>query len=208
MAKRHRQAGFTLKELALTIAVVAVLFAVLGPFLRKWQEREQSKYACASNMRQLGLALAQYTQDDDQVLPPGKNASGNGWAGQLYQYTKTIGTYKCPYDPHEGNYISYAANRNLTGLNVQKLASPSATVALYEFSTLNCDPSTPEAVSATGTSAPQDSTRHDPTTFALNFVLADGHVKMLLPAQVSNGPSAVSPKILPSGKIVRTFAVK
>lgn len=91
---------------------------------------------------------------------------------------------------------------------MKTLTDPTATVALYEFSTLNCDPSTPEAVSATGLSAPQDSTRHDPKTFALNFLLADGHVQMLTPAQVSNGPGAVSPKTLPLGKMIRTFAVK
>ena len=93
-------------------------------------------------------------------------------------------------------------------LPVKKLAEPATTVEAYEFSTLNCDPSTPETVSTTGLQAPQDSTRHDATTFGLNFLMADGSTKRLLPVQVSNGPGAISPKILPSGKIIRTFAVK
>jgi len=116
--------------------------------------------------------------------------------------------YRCPDDAHDSAFISYAENQNLVRLNVGKLANPAATIATYEFTTLGCAPSTPEAVSATGLSAPQDSTRHDAKTFGLIFLLTDGHVQWLLPAQVSNGLDAVSPKTLPSGKRVQTFAVK
>lgn len=89
-----------------------------------------------------------------------------------------------------------------------KLANPAATIADYEFSTLNCDPSTPETVSAIGISAPQDSARHNSQTFGLNFLMADGSVKWLIPAQVSNGPGAARSRSLPSRKMVKTFAVK
>ncbi len=59
-----------------------------------------------------------------------------------------------------------------------------------------------------GLVAPQNSTRHDSRTFALNFLMADGHVKSLMPEQVSGGANAVSVKALPQGHTIKTFAVK
>ena len=161
---------------------------------------------------QLGLAYIQYSQDADEKFPQGLNTVGNGWAGQVYPFIKSTGVYQCTKDRQDGNYISYAENRNIAGLYYVSLTQPAATVELYEFSTLNCDPSTPETVSATGLQAPQDSTRHDSQNtnpqFGLNFLMTDGHVKWLTPEKVSNGPSALSPKALPQGTFVQTFAVK
>lgn len=156
-------------------------------------------------MKQLGLAYVQYEQDYDDSLPPGVNVAGNGWAGQLYPYTKSVGVYYCPDDAHDSAFISYAENQNLVRLNVGKLANPAATIAAYEFTTLGCDPSTPEAISATGLSAPQDSTRHDAKTFGMIFLLTNGHVKLLTPKQVSNGAEAVPPTR--KGNYLATFAV-
>ncbi len=208
MVRRRAQAGFTLTELAITTAGVAVVFMIAGSLLRSWQEKEQKKHTCQPNMRQLGLAITQYALDADGEFPAGVNARGNGWAGQLYQYVKSTSIYRCPYDEHQGSYISYAENQNLVRGSSNKLADPSTTVVFYEFTTLNCAPSAPETVSATGLDAPQNSTRHDDKTFGLNFVLADGHVKSLIPGQVSGGANAVSPKTLSRGGVVATFAVQ
>jgi len=118
----------------------------------------------------------------------------------------------CPNDVHDGAFVSYAENRNLVKQSLENVPTPAATIALYEFTTLNCDPATAETVSATSLSAPQDSRRHDgggpETAFGLNFLAADGHVKFLTPEQVSGGPNAVHAKGLPSGKVVETFAIK
>ena len=192
-------------QIVAVTCIVALVAAILFPVFQK--VHEYSGPGCSSNMKQLGLAYAQYEQNNDNIYPSGTTAAGNGWAGQLYPYIKSTRTYHCQNDAHDGPFISYAENRNLVGIRVKVLTNPAATVELYEFSTLNCDPSTPETVSATGLSAPQDSTRHT-SDFGLNFLMADGGTKWLLPAQVSNGQGAVSPKMLPSGKMVRTFAVK
>ena len=193
-------------QLVAVLCIVGFLTLVLYPLLHPSGEPIR-RASCLSNLKQLGLAYVQYSYDSDSVLPSGVNAAGNGWAGQLYPYAKSIGVYHCPDDGHDGAFISYAENQNLVRLPLKKLAEPATTVEGYEFSTLNCNPSTPETVSATGTSAPQNSTRHN-SDFGLNFLLADGHVQWLLPAQVSNGPGAVRPKTLPSGKMIRTFAVR
>jgi len=203
--------GVTIPQIAAVLAIIAVMAAIIFPvFQRPISIHPRS--SCASNMKQLGLAMTQYSQDADENFPSGANAAGNGWAGELYPFVKSTGVYHCPNDVQDGAVVSYAENRNLVKQSYENLSTFSATVALYEFTTLNCDPMTAEAVSATGLKAPQDSRRHDGggpgAAFSLNFLAVDGHVKFLTPEQVSGGPNAVRAKGLPSGKIVETFAVK
>ena len=209
MPPRSR-AGVTFMEVVIALAIIAFVAAVLFPVFQKVRERPHN--SCQSDMKQLGLAMTQYTQDADENFPAGANTAGNGWAGELYPFVKSTSVYHCPDDAAEGKFISYAENRNLVKQNSAKLTNPTATVVLYEFTTLNCDPSTAETVSATGLSAPQDSKRHDSPSFpyALNFLSADGHVRFLAPLQVSGGPHAVGTKGLPQGPggPVETFAVK
>lgn len=161
-------------------------------------------------MKQLGLAMTQYEQDADGTFPAGINSAGNGWAGEIYPFVKSLEVYHCPDDPEEGKFISYAENQNLVKQNSANLPASAATVALYETTTLNCDPATADTISTTGLSAPQDSKRHDQPNFpnVLNFAFADGHVKYLTPEKVSGGPNAVRAKMLPQGAYVGTFAIK
>ncbi len=188
---------------------MAFFVGVLSFLSRASEERRKLQgQNCHSNLKRLGLAFIQYEQDSDGSFPSSANTAGNGWAAQLYPYIKTAYIYKCPEDLHEGNYVSYAENRNLIGQSYSKLGYPNDAVALYEFTTLNCDPSQPEANSATGVNAPQASTRHDSSTFALNFLMADGMVKRMTPGQVSGGANASSVKALPQGPVIRTFAVR
>src|SRR5689334_10921637 len=58
-----RADGFTLVELLVVIAVVALLVAMLLPALNK--AREQSRLvACMSNLRQMGLAMTMYANEN------------------------------------------------------------------------------------------------------------------------------------------------
>ena len=209
MSARSR-IGVTIVQVAVVLAIVGFVAAVIFPVFQK--VREGSHTSCQSNLKQLGLAMTQYSQDADENFPPGANAAGNGWAGEVYPFVKITGVYHCPNDVQSGPFISYAENRNIAKRTLENVPTPAATVALYEATTLNCDPTTAETVSATGLSAPQDSRRHDgggpETAFGLNFLAADGHVKFLTPEKVSGGPKAVRAKGLPSGKVWETFAVK
>jgi len=69
--------GFTLTDLLVSIAVVTVLIGLLLPSLSKVHEASH-RIVCASNLRQNGLALHLYANDNDSWLPESSFAVGNG----------------------------------------------------------------------------------------------------------------------------------
>ena len=76
-------AAFTLIELLVVIAILAVLAAILFPVLA--QAREQArKAACASQLKQIGVAFALYTQDYDGGYP--NTGDPYLWVGKRWRW--------------------------------------------------------------------------------------------------------------------------
>ncbi len=115
--QRSAKFGFTLIELLVVIAIIAILAAILFPVFAKAREKARQT-ACLSNMKQLGLSFAQYTQDYDEKSPNGVNVyapGGNGWAGEVYAYVKSVKVFQCPDDSTNTlSNVSYAYNSNNT----------------------------------------------------------------------------------------------
>lgn len=147
---RVRTQAFTLIELLVVIAIIAILAAILFPVFAQAREKAR-QVACLSNLKQIGLAIAQYNQDFDECFPcgmfqnagPGANG-GTGWAGQIIPYVKNNAVFTCPNDdsPEVANQtvISYGYNQQLdaaTGNNprivqLSELNAPSNIVCLFE----------------------------------------------------------------------------
>ena len=126
--------GFTLIELLVVIAIIAILAAILFPVFAQAREKARA-ISCLSNMKQLGLAELQYNQDYDEKYTPGENpyGLGNGWAGELYPYVKSVAVFKCPDDstPTHGTVVSYGINRNTSLYNPAGTGADGATLAMF-----------------------------------------------------------------------------
>lgn len=112
----HRaRRAFTLIELLVVIAILGILAAILFPVFARARESAR-RASCASNRRQVGLALLQYVQDYDEKMPISTYHNTNyfmeslagEWDGVaspgaatnflniIFPYAKSTQVYACP----------------------------------------------------------------------------------------------------------------
>ncbi len=101
--------GFTLIELLVVIAIIAILASILFPVFQKVRENAR-RASDASNLKQLGLAEIQYSQDaDEKYSGPFKdlaNTTGSDrmhWGEIIYPFTRSYGVY---LDPNQSTHMA------------------------------------------------------------------------------------------------------
>lgn len=107
-----KRAGFTLIELLVVIAIIAILAAILFPVFAQARDKARQT-TCLSNIKQLTLAVMQYSQDYDETLlyrptgslicpwqyicQPGPRIRWYlDWWDVVLPYTKNALIYHCP----------------------------------------------------------------------------------------------------------------
>ena len=120
----EKRGAFTLVELLVVVAIIALLVSILLPPLGK--AKEQAKIViCLLNLKGLGLGFAQYAAENNDWYPPGSGWGGDPpiWDFSMVKYYENKGLLHCPADNLERTYgsnpqehypRSYAINIDVT----------------------------------------------------------------------------------------------
>jgi len=145
--------GFTMIELLVVVAIIALLIALLLPVLHNAREKAQV-VECGSNLRQLNIAWAGYAHDHNGNLVDPTPGTRNNWVepgtgiqpirdGTMFNYARDLRIYRCPTEPRETYQRSYSINDYVGGMEfvknyvipamkMEEVPSPSATFTFLE----------------------------------------------------------------------------
>lgn len=207
--------AFTLIELLIVIAIIAILAAILFPVFARARENAR-RSSCMSNLKQIGLGFLQYVQDYDERLPgsgqngappgagawmPGSSTSTDAYCtttepclttqSGIFPYIKSAQIFICPSDTtNAAKGLSYSMNQVCDGFkSIAAATQTSQTILLLDESLTLNDGNFKSATAAGALPSPDT-----PTSIHLggfNAAFLDGHVKWKQPSQLKDDPAMI-----------------
>lgn len=159
--EREQKTGFTLMELLVVIAIISILAAILFPVFARARENAR-RSSCMSNLKQIGLGIMQYTQDNDERYPPNWHGGGSAvqddpaapgrkfltrdqnstqpsgfyftWMDSIYPYVKSSQLFVCPSAITTASVPSYGYSDAIGGFQKSRyiVGAPDIPAALAE----------------------------------------------------------------------------
>ena len=185
-SKNRRGKGFTLIELLVVIAIIAILAAILFPAFATARKAAQ-RISCINNLKQIGSAMTQYTQEFDERFPYiNTTVAGSSapFTVSLSPYLKATNVYLCPSTENWTATPSLTSPFNATfksgyGLNnlLTDPATPNGTIALSDVkapSGVAMFFDSPVPLAGDVSTIKDEAKRH---LNGVNVVYVDGHAK-------------------------------
>lgn len=169
--------GFTLIEILVVVAILALLAAILLPVFAQSRAKSQAT-TCISNLSQLGKAERMYLSDYDGYYAPDLNVQNIFNKAKQFSGCPTAGDNErkslgMPGYAHNGQLHGFQI-LEIRSLHEDQILAPTVTVAVAEV--------TGESHLTGWEGKKERSRRHHEGG---NFLFCDGHVKWYLPDTVS-----------------------
>lgn len=174
--------GFTIVELMVVIAIIAIIGLILIPALARAREKARA-VACLSNLKQMGVAFEMYCSDYDETYPPVPN-----WKTNIQPYIRNTNINRCPSRPGLPWYYGQGYNigcalpfvQGFATASMAQVVRPSAKILIAEWDRCNSGPPCgPTGLLSGGATSYWAVCRiHNKGS---NVLFGDGHSKWLLP---------------------------
>jgi prepilin-type N-terminal cleavage/methylation domain-containing protein len=184
--------AFTLIEMIVVLAVIAIMMSLVYPVFTGISQRARATKDM-SNLRQIGIAIQTYLNDNDQILPATTTWPGTTATPVLYaKYIATRKVFQSPFDKRPSLEtdlapVSYSINTNMFAAspgisrNMLKVVSPSSTFLMAPNYTGSASSWTGTATSAPDlpVGAPAETRGTHSNGRQINVLFCDYHTESL-----------------------------